>query len=369
MTVLFLSGMVLTILSRTLRSDYARYAQHDQEVDALGANAEWSDESGWKQLHGDVFRVPPFPTLLCALIGTGWQLVAFILAVVCFAIVTTVYTGPTGMLATYAVFAFTLTAFVAGYVSGSRFSVYSVLNPAIQNQWIKCMGLTATVFPGGVMLTGFLLNFVAIAYDSAQAIPFGGMVVMLLIWLIGVLPLTFAGTIVGRMRRPNKADLPRVHQVPRLIPQQPWYFQTLALAVAGGVMPFGSIFIELYFVFTSFWGYTTYYVYGFVLLVFVMLVFVTACVTVVACYFMLNSEEHRWQWASFTVGGSVSGYVLVYAAYFYWFKTHMTGFFMLAFYFTYMGLLSAAMGLLCGAVGFSAASLFVTRIFRNVKCD
>ena len=34
-----------------------------------------------------------------------------------------------------------------------------------------------------------------------------------------------------------------------------------------GVLPFGSIFIEMYFIFTSFWNYKFYYVYGFMLLV------------------------------------------------------------------------------------------------------
>ena len=34
----------------------------------------------------------------------------------------------------------------------------------------------------------------------------------------------------------------------------------------GGVLPFGSIFIEMYFIFTSFWAYKIYYVRGLVLL-------------------------------------------------------------------------------------------------------
>ncbi len=34
------------------------------------------------------------------------------------------------------------------------------------------------------------------------------------------------------------------------------------ICIATGVLPFGSIFIEMYFVFTSFWNYKFYYVYG-----------------------------------------------------------------------------------------------------------
>jgi hypothetical protein len=49
-----------------------------------------------------------------------------------------------------------------------------------------------------------------------------------------------------------------------------------------------------YFIFTSFWAYKIYYVYGFMLLVFVILTIVTVCVTIVCTYFLLNAEDYRW---------------------------------------------------------------------------
>ena len=42
---------------------------------------------------------------------------------------------------------------------------------------------------------------------------------------------------------------------------EPW-----VIVLVGGILPFGSIFIEMYFIFTSFWAYKIYYVYGFMLL-------------------------------------------------------------------------------------------------------
>ena len=66
--------------------------------------------------------------------------------------------------------------------------------------------------------------------------------------------------------------------------------ETWAIVLLGGVLPFGSIFIEMYFIFTSFWAYKVYYVYGFMLLVFIILAIVTTCVTIVCTYFLLNSE-------------------------------------------------------------------------------
>ena len=38
------------------------------------------------------------------------------------------------------------------------------------------------------------------------------------------------------------------------------------IPLLGGILPFGSIFIEMYFILTSFWAYKIYYVYGFILL-------------------------------------------------------------------------------------------------------
>ena len=49
-----------------------------------------------------------------------------------------------------------------------------------------------------------------------------------------------------------------------------------------------------YFIFTSFWAYKIYYVYGFMLLVFIILTIVTVCVTIVCTYFLLNAEDYRW---------------------------------------------------------------------------
>lgn len=76
-----------------------------------------------------------------------------------------------------------------------------------------------------------------------------------------------------------------------------------------------------YFIFTSFWGYKVYYVYGFMLLVALILMVVTACVTIVSTYFLLNAEDYRWRWSSFTAGGSISVYVYMYSIYYYFFKT------------------------------------------------
>jgi hypothetical protein len=39
-----------------------------------------------------------------------------------------------------------------------------------------------------------------------------------------------------------------------LIPDRHWYLRPWALSLAGGLLPFGSIFIESYFVLSSLWS-------------------------------------------------------------------------------------------------------------------
>lgn len=52
-----------------------------------------SEESGWKLVHGDVFRPPRNLVLLSAVVGTGAQLALLVLLVILVAIVGTLYIG------------------------------------------------------------------------------------------------------------------------------------------------------------------------------------------------------------------------------------------------------------------------------------
>jgi transmembrane 9 superfamily protein 2/4 len=76
--VCFLVGMVSTILLRTLRKDIARYNRLDQvALEDLSGTGIMDDgvqeDSGWKLVHGDVFRPPKYPLPLAVLLGNGAQ--------------------------------------------------------------------------------------------------------------------------------------------------------------------------------------------------------------------------------------------------------------------------------------------------------
>ncbi|XP_073025946.1 transmembrane 9 superfamily member 1-like [Primulina eburnea] len=360
MMVMFLTGLVSMILMRTLRNDYAKYAREDDDLETLERDA--SEESGWKLVHGDVFRTPLSLALLSALVGTGAQLAMLVLLVILFAIVGMLYIGR-GTIVTTFIVCYAFTSFISGYVSGGMYSRHGGKNS------IKSMILTASLFPFMCFGIGFILNTVAIFYGSLAAIPFGTMVIVFFIWAFISFPLVLLGTVIGRNWSGAPNNPCRVKTIPRPIPEKKWYLKPSVVSMMGGLLPFGSIFIEMYFVFTSFWNYKVYYVYGFMLLVFLILMIVTVCVTIVGTYFLVNAENYHWQWTSFCSAASTAVYVYLYSIYYYSMKTKMSGFFQTSFYFGYTLMFCLGLGILCGAVGYLGSNLFVRRIYRNIKCD
>ena len=77
------------------------------------------------------------------------------------------------------------------------------------------------------------------------------------------LPLQTIGTIIGRSLRGNPNYPCRVASLPSPIPPAAFYAKPRFICLVSGLLPFGSIFIEVFFIFASIWSYKYYYVYGF----------------------------------------------------------------------------------------------------------
>lgn len=360
MMVIFLVGLVSMILMRTLRKDYARYSK-DEDLEDLERDLGDGDY-GWKQVHGDVFRPPSLPLLFSALIGTGYQVATVTGIVIILAIIGELYTER-GSLLSAAIFVYAATSPINGYAGGSMYARFG------GKAWIRQMIVSAFLLPFAVSATAFLINFIAMYYHASRAIPFTIMIAVAAICLFVILPLTLVGTVLGRNLSGQPHYPCRINAVPRPIPEKKWFMEPIVIIFLGGILPFGSIFIEMYFVFTSFWAYKIYYVYGFMWLVTGILAIVTVCVTIVCCYFLLNAEDYRWRWTSFLSGASTAVYVYAYSVYYFLFKTKMYGLFQTAFYFSYMALFSGALGLMCGTIGYVGTAKFVRKIYSTVKID
>lgn len=283
MMVLFLVGLVSMILMRTLRRDYARYSRDDFD----DFERDLGDEYGWKQIHTDVFRPPSYPLILSALVGTGYQVAVVSFIVIMSAIAGELYTERGSILET-AIYSYALLSPINGYFGGALYAQLRGRN------WIKQSLISAALLPSLVCGTAFLINFIAIYYHASRAIPFTTMLIVASICLFVILPLTLVGSIVGRNTNGQVWNPCPVSTLPRPIPEKKWYMEPSIIILLGGILPFGSISIEMYFIFTSFWTFKIYYVYGFMLLVFFIAIAVTVCVTIVCTYILLNAEDYRW---------------------------------------------------------------------------
>ncbi|KAG9328100.1 hypothetical protein JZ751_016557, partial [Albula glossodonta] len=82
----------------------------------------------------------------------------------------------------------------------------------------------------------------------------------------------------------------RTNQIPRQIPEQSFFTKPIPGIVMGGILPFGCIFIQLFFILNSIWSHQMYYMFGFLFLVFIILLITCSEATILLCYFHLCAE-------------------------------------------------------------------------------
>lgn len=93
--------------------------------------------------------------------------------------------------------------------------------------------------------------------------------------------------------------------------------RTVPSLLLTGILPFGAIFVELYFIMTSLWTNKIYYMFGFLFLCYGLMIITSAATTILLVYFLLCAENYRWQWRSFIGAGMTGGYVFLNALIFW----------------------------------------------------
>lgn len=353
--VLFLSGMVAMIMLRTLHKDIARYNQMDNSEDA-------QEEFGWKLVHGDVFRPPRNGMLLSVLNGNGVQIFFMTLITLVFACLGFLSPANRGALMTCSLVLYVCLGTPAGFVSARVYKTFG------GEKWKSNVILTAFLCPGIVFGMFFILNLALWIKGSSAAIPFTTLLALLALWFGISVPLTFVGAYFGFKKRPIEHPV-RTNQIPRQIPDQSVYTKPIPGIVMGGVLPFGCIFIQLFFILNSIWSHQTYYMFGFLFLVFVILIITCSEATVLLCYFHLCAEDYHWWWRSFLTSGFTAVYFFFYIIHYYVSKLELEGGMSTFLYFGYMLIVVFLFFLLTGTIGFFACFWFVTKIYSVVKVD
>ncbi|KAG2580603.1 hypothetical protein PVAP13_6NG358600 [Panicum virgatum] len=355
MIVLFLSGMVAMIMLRTLYRDISRYNQLETEEEA-------QEETGWKLVHGDVFRPPVNSDLLCVCVGTGVQFFGMLLVTMIFAVLGFLSPSNRGGLMTAMLLTWVLMGLFAGYASSRFYKMFK------GSEWKSITLKTAFLFPGIAFGIFFILNALIWGEKSSGAVPFTTMFALVLLWFGISVPLVFVGSYLGFKQPAIEAPV-KTNKIPRQVPEQAWYMNPAFTILIGGILPFGAVFIELFFILTSIWLHQFYYIFGFLFLVFIILIITCAEITIVLCYFQLCSEDYNWWWRSYLTSGSSAIYLFLYAGFYFFTKLQITKLVSGILYFGYMLLASFAFCVLTGTIGFCACFWFTRLIYSSVKID
>merc|ERR1719198_1861398 len=185
-----------------------------------------------------------------------------------------------------------------------------------------------------------------------MTVPFKTIFIILVLFILVCVPLHTAGTLLGRRAASERSFPCRVHHLKRPNPTKHWLF-TPAMIVTAGLVPFGCLFIEMYFILSAVWSHNkVYYVYGFMFAILMLLSLVLVNVSIVCVYVLLNAEDYRWQWQSFMCCSSTAVYVFLYTVYYYYNSTQMSGFLQWIYYFGTSLNFCIGLGLFCGSFGF-----------------
>jgi len=364
--VVFLTGIVGIIMTRILRKDFARYNEVAlSEEERAEMNREMREETGWKLVYADVFRPPPHAALLSVYAGSGMQLFVMSILTLTFAAFGFLSPANRGALLSSILFFYVLMGVPAGYTAARFCKLVKEPNH------FKTTLLTSVIFPGVCFAMFFVINMVVWTRQSSTAVPFGTLIVLMILWFGISLPLVFFGAYLGFKR--EVIEVPCItNPIPRQIPPQPWYLSSICSFVVGGLLPFGVVFVEMLFILSSIWQHRFYYMFGFLFLVFAILVVTCAEIAVVLCYIHLCSEDYRWWWRSFVTSGSTAFYMYAYACYHFFSRAHPSATFDMtstSVYFGYMFIICYAIFVLTGYIGFISCFMFTKAIYGSIKID
>jgi len=133
-------------MMRTLHADVRRYREMEE-------SGEPPEETGWKLVHGDVFRPPSFPLFLSVLVGNGVQVFAMLVITMIFAVLGFLSPANRGGLMTAMVVLFVIMGIFAGYFSSRLYKLFK------GNAWKKNVILTSFFFSWSCIFHLFIFEF------------------------------------------------------------------------------------------------------------------------------------------------------------------------------------------------------------------
>jgi len=295
-------------------------------------------------------------------LGTGVQIGTMSLITLLLACLGFLSPASRGALMTTALVCYVLLGTPSGYLSARLYKLFG------GEKWAANVICTALLCPGVVFALFFVLNLVLWINSSSAAMPFSTLLALLALWFLVCTPLVFLGSYFG-FKKTAIENPTRTNQIPRQIPLQYFYTRPLPGILMGGVLPFGCIFIQLFFILNSIWSHQFYYMFGFLSIVYLILIITCSETTILLCYFHLCAEDYRWWWRSFLTSGFAAFYFFVYSIHYYATKLDLQGAASTFLYFGYTLIMTFLFFLFTGSIGFFACFWFIRKIYSVIKVD
>ncbi|XP_022142547.1 transmembrane 9 superfamily member 5 isoform X2 [Momordica charantia] len=351
--IILLMGLLTLLFMRRLKNDLRKCSGGDEEDER---------EVVWKTLHGDVFRCPSNLPLFCAVLGVGTQLLTMFCSLFLLAFLGILYPYNRGSLFTSIILIYSLTSVVSGYTSASFYCQFA------ENGWEKSVILSGILYLGPSFVIISILNIVAISNGTTAALPIGTIIVILIIYTFISLPLLAFGGIIGHRFRSEFQAPCATKRNPREIPPLAWFRKLPCQMFISGLLSFSAVVLELHHLYASMWGFKIFTLPNILFITFIILVILTAILSVGLTYIQLSVEDHQWWWRSVFSGGSTAIFMFGYCIYFYA-RSNMNGFLQLSFFLGYNACICYAFFLMLGVISFRISLVFVRRIYDAVKSE
>ena len=359
-------ALIFSIKLRIHRAhSYQRLLQNEESATGSTTLDNTRSDSGFAAIRGDVFRPPATaPKFLAVCCGTGAQLLATVLVVLVYC--HTTYLTPMHLRA--AIDSLFLTAYaimgvVGGYVTAVFTKVFCVGD--VNHNKGRVTLATALLLPGIGFLHFIVVNCIAWFHSSTLRVGLGTILVIFFLWFAVSTPLVFLGAYIGF----QQSDIPfptRTRPTPRPIPRQPLYLRLPATVLMNGLFPFGSIYVEVYFIAAAAWVGFSYYTFGYLMIACLISLVMSTLGTMLLVFIQFGKENHKWWWRSFVMGGSVALYFFGWSNAFLRNSTDLQkggGWFL---YQGYMILSSLCLFLIYGFAGLLGSLILSMYLFRSM---
>lgn len=141
-----------------------------------------------------------------------------------------------------------------------------------------------------------ILNIIAVSYGTTATLPFGTIMVIVLIHVFFTVPLLALGGLLGYCFRSVFQAPSATKRYPREIPPLGWYRKTPAQMFLAGILCCSAIILELHHLYASLWGYKICTLPSILFVTFIILILLTALLSIIMTYILLSAEDHQWWW-------------------------------------------------------------------------